>query len=158
VSAAHLQGLLDAAAARCRARGPGTDHHFKVTVFPEDEDLLAALGREGSERIRHEAAGPWQAEALRALRQRITQPRPTRTRADVSRRLRAWLSGTPRGQPDPDPVADAIADAILDDLDDLLGPDWHGEDSPLLPDAPYAEATLLLGAPGRLLLELSLDG
>jgi hypothetical protein len=157
VSAAHLQGLLDAAAACCGARDPGTAHRLQVTVFPDDEDLLAALAREGSERIRHEAAGPWQAEALRTLRQRITQLRSTRTRAEVSRGLRAWLSGAPGGHPSPDPVADALVDAILADLDTLLGPDWHGEDSPLLPEAPYAEATLLLGERGRLLLELSLD-
>lgn len=157
MSTAHLQGLLDAAAACCTARAPGTVHRMQLTVFPDDEDLLAALARVGSERIRGDGVGPWQTDALRSLRQRITQLRSTRSRADIARSLRAWLSGAPGGNPTPDPIADALVDAVLADIDALLGPGWHGEDSPLLPEAGYAEATLLLGSRGRLLLELLLD-
>ena len=157
MSAAHLQGLHDAAALRCGARDPGTAHTFRVHPLPGDEDLIAVLAREGSRRVQIEGAGPWRNEALRSLRARLAQPRPTRSRADLSRSLSAWFGGAPGGAPAPDPVAAALTAGVLADLDALLGAGWHGEDSPLLPEAPYAEATLLLGPAARLLLELSLD-
>lgn len=157
MSADHLQGLLDAAALRATARDPGTAHDFVLTTFPADEDLLAALAAEGSRRIAGEASGPWRTDALKTLRRRLAAPRATRTRQDVSRTLRAWFAGAPGGPPPEDPVSDALAEAVLADLDALLGAGWHGETSPLQPEAAYAEATLLLGPSARLLLELSLD-
>lgn len=153
----HLQGLLDAAAIRASARDPGTAHTFEVTVFPGDGDLLSALAAEGSRRLQGAGQGPWQAEALRALRQRLGAPRATRSRAELRRILRAWFGGTPGAPPPEDPVAAELSEAVLRDLDDILGEGWHGERSPLVPEAPYAEATLLLGPDARLLLELSLD-
>lgn len=153
----HLQGLLDAAALRATARAPGAAHAFSVTVFPGNGDLLSALAAEGSRRIQATGSGPWQTEALRALRTRLGQPRPARAREDVGRGLQAWFAGQPGGAPPPDPVAEAFVEAVMRDLDALLGPGWHGERSPLQPEAPYAEATLLLGSESRLLLELSLD-
>ena len=151
----HLQGLLDAAAATATARDRSGHHRFRVSAFPPDEDLLSALAAEGSRRIQATGSGPWQNEALRELRGRLGAPRPTRSRGDVEHRLRAWFQGAPEGPTTDDPVIDALVHVVLADLEVLLGEDWHGERSPLGPEADYAEATLLLGDGSRLLLEFS---
>lgn len=154
---AQVQGLLRAAAIRCTARAPDTTHGFFLTALPQGEDLLSALAREGSNRIQEGGVGPWKTGELRELRTRLAQPRPTRSREEVSRCLTDWFRGGTAASPTADPVAMALADAVMLDLDTLLGSGWHAEQSPLRPQAAYADALLLLGPTARMLLELSRD-
>ena len=157
VTLAHVEGLLRAAAIRCTARTADTTHGFFLTALPMGEDLLSVLAREGSNRIRGGGVGPWRAGELRELRTRLAQPRPTRSREEVSRCLTDWVRGGNEASPTDDRVAVALADAVMLDLDTLLGSGWHAEQSPLRPTAAYADALLLLGPTARMLLELSRD-